>query len=97
MKPAQIGSFDSILQDSENMKFKYDQESSESKMHGEDMILCNQDIFTKLAFSHGLARSTKLGVLENHLEMYLESIQDIPVHMMKGHRPPLTAHQIMKK
>lgn len=55
------------------------------------------NFYAKLAFSHGLARSTQLGVLENQLEKYLESMKDIPNYMMRGEEPPLNAKEVMKK
>ncbi len=54
--------------------------------------------FAKLAFSHGITRSVQLGVLEKHLTKYLESIESIPIELMKGQPPPgLTASNMMKK
>ncbi|KAA8901713.1 YagE family protein [Sphaerosporella brunnea] len=51
----------------------------------------------KIAFSSGLARSTKLGVLESLLEAYLESTSDIPKLLSKGSRLPFTRSFILRK
>jgi uncharacterized Rmd1/YagE family protein len=55
--------------------------------------------YQKLAFSHGIARSTKLGTLENHMDAFLHSldIERIPKYMMRGQEPPLTAKQLLRK
>ncbi|KAI3632409.1 hypothetical protein MIR68_009515 [Amoeboaphelidium protococcarum] len=67
---------------------------------GEDVVLSHlqpplDNFYAKLAFSHGLAKSVQLGVLENHLSMYLERIEEIPKQMMKGMRPKLRSRQII--
>ena len=51
----------------------------ETRQHrGRDVILA------KIAFSSGLARSTKLAVLESRLETYLEGTKTIPEKLMSG-------------
>ena len=46
-------------------------------------------VLTKIAFSSGFARSTKLAVLETSLSTYLASTADIPALLSKGSRLPL--------
>ncbi len=46
-------------------------------------------VLTKIAFSSGFARSTKLAVLETNLSTYLASTADIPALLSKGSRLPL--------
>ena len=96
--------FEQDMVDSEEMNVVYEEDGRRlTGMSGEDIVLrvheeCPHEAhYAKLAFSHGLARSTQLGVLEKHLSKYLESIEDIPVHMMRGRKPPLSAKQIMQK
>ncbi len=68
---------------------------------GEDIVFgkldSNESFYAKLAFSHGIARSTQLGCLENHLDHYLKSIECIPDYMMRGKEPPFTAQDVMCK
>ncbi|KAH8880375.1 DUF155-domain-containing protein [Thozetella sp. PMI_491] len=51
----------------------------------------------KIAFSSGLARSTKLAVLESSLTRYLESTRHIPDQLSQGLRFPLSRELILQK
>lgn len=51
----------------------------------------------KIAFSSGLARSTKLAVLESLLTRYLESTRHIPDQLSQGLRFPLSRELILQK
>jgi len=53
--------------------------------------------FAKIAFSSGLARSTKLAVLETRMEKYLESVKQIPILLSKGSRLPFRRKFILQK
>ena len=54
-------------------------------------------VLTKIAFSSGLARSTKLAVLETLLRDYQESTRTIPSQLSRGGRLPFTRSFISKK
>lgn len=54
-------------------------------------------VLTKVAFSSGLARSTKLAVLESLLSNYFESTRAIPTLLSKGSRLPYTRDFILRK
>ena len=54
-------------------------------------------IFTKVAFSSGLARSTKLAILESLLANYFESTRAIPTLLSRGARLPYTRDFILRK
>ncbi|OJJ51600.1 hypothetical protein ASPZODRAFT_88147 [Penicilliopsis zonata CBS 506.65] len=54
-------------------------------------------VLTKVAFSSGLARSTKLAVLERLLSDYFESTRAIPTLMSRGARLPFTRDFILRK
>ncbi|OOF99803.1 hypothetical protein ASPCADRAFT_203627 [Aspergillus carbonarius ITEM 5010] len=54
-------------------------------------------VLTKVAFSSGLARSTKLAVLESLLSNYFESTRAIPTLLSKGSRLPFTRDFILRK
>ncbi|KAI9852123.1 MAG: hypothetical protein M1838_001747 [Thelocarpon superellum] len=54
-------------------------------------------ILTKIAFSSGLARSTKLAVLETLLSNYFESTRSIPMMLSRGSRLPFTRSFILRK
>ncbi|KAL4946150.1 hypothetical protein BDV06DRAFT_183268 [Aspergillus oleicola] len=54
-------------------------------------------VFTKVAFSSGLARSTKLAVLEGLLSDYFESTRTIPTLLSQGSRLPYTRDFILRK
>ncbi|KAI9749646.1 MAG: hypothetical protein M4579_006795 [Chaenotheca gracillima] len=51
----------------------------------------------KIAFSSGLARSTKLAVLESLLSNYFDSTRSIPTMLSKGSRLPFTRSFILRK
>ena len=54
-------------------------------------------VLTKIAFSSGLARSTKLAVLETLLNDYQESTRTIPLQLSRGGRMPFTRRFISTK
>ncbi|KAI9801527.1 MAG: hypothetical protein M1833_002759 [Piccolia ochrophora] len=54
-------------------------------------------VFAKIAFSSGLARSTKLAVLESLLNDYFESTRSIPTMLSQGSRLPYTRSFILRK
>ncbi|KAF3908639.1 hypothetical protein AA313_de0203199 [Arthrobotrys entomopaga] len=54
-------------------------------------------VLAKIAFSSGMARSTKLAVLEELLESYIESTSSIPVLLSQGSRLPYTRSFILRK
>ncbi len=54
-------------------------------------------VLTKVAFSSGLARSTKLAVLETLLASYFESTRTIPTLLSQGSRLPYTRDFILRK
>ncbi|BCS22766.1 RMD1 family protein [Aspergillus puulaauensis] len=54
-------------------------------------------VLTKVAFSSGLARSTKLAVLETLLASYFESTRTIPTLLWQGSRLPYTRDFILRK
>lgn len=54
-------------------------------------------VLTKVAFSSGLARSTKLAVLESLLSNYFESTRTIPTLLSQGSRLPFTRDFILRK
>ncbi|KAI9680887.1 MAG: hypothetical protein M1817_004327 [Caeruleum heppii] len=54
-------------------------------------------ILAKIAFSSGLARSTKLAVLETLLSDYFESTRSIPTMLSRGSRLPFTRSFILRK
>ena len=54
-------------------------------------------VLAKIAFSSGLARSTKLAVLETLLSDYFESTRSIPTMLSRGSRLPFTRSFILRK
>ncbi|KAJ5135623.1 uncharacterized protein N7515_004901 [Penicillium bovifimosum] len=68
-----------------------DAETSSTSQQSVDTVL------TKVAFSSGLARSTKLAVLESLLSNYFESTRPIPTLLSQGSRLPFTRDFILRK
>lgn len=56
-----------------------------------------ETVLTKVAFSSGLSRSTKLAVLETLLANYFESTRPIPTMLSQGSRLPFTRDFILRK
>lgn len=56
-----------------------------------------ETVLTKIAFSSGLARSTKLAVLESLLQNYFNSTRTIPTLLSHGSRLPFTRSFILRK
>ncbi|KAH0565527.1 hypothetical protein GP486_001081 [Trichoglossum hirsutum] len=54
-------------------------------------------VLAKIAFSSGLARSTKLAVLESLLNNYFDSTRSIPTLLSHGSRLPFTRSFILRK
>ena len=54
-------------------------------------------VLAKIAYSSGLARSTKLAVLETLLSNYFQSTKSIPLHLASGGRIPFTYRHILQK
>lgn len=54
-------------------------------------------VLTKIAFSSGFARSTKLAVLETMLLEYFNSTRDIPIFLSRGSRLPYNRSFILRK
>ncbi|KAI9826950.1 MAG: hypothetical protein M1826_006526 [Phylliscum demangeonii] len=54
-------------------------------------------VLAKIAFSSGLARSTKLAVLETLLDSYFESTRSIPTMLSQSKRLPFTRSFILRK
>ncbi|KAL2256024.1 hypothetical protein VTK26DRAFT_2328 [Humicola hyalothermophila] len=91
----------------EDLKFLVDHEQDQSRVNGDVVVLgARREVETgdrldttlaKIAFSSGLARSTKLAVLESSLTRYLESTRHIPDRLSQGLRAPLSREIILQK
>jgi uncharacterized Rmd1/YagE family protein len=62
-----------------------------------EIILPDQDIMTKLAVSHGLAQSVKLGGFEDAISKAYQKTKDIPQDLAKHGRIQQSRKQIRKK
>lgn len=99
--------------ETENMDFIEDPHRESSFIKGDTIVLGTKasdgsppsapnrqsvdTVLTKIAFSSGLARSTKLAVLESLLSDYFESTRNIPTLLSKGSRLPYTRDFILRK
>ncbi|KAK4242928.1 required for meiotic nuclear division protein 1 [Achaetomium macrosporum] len=91
----------------EDLEFLVDPEQEESRVSGDVVVLGTRrevdagdrldTTLAKIAFSSGLARSTKLAVLESSLTRYLESTRHIPDRLSQGLRAPLSRELILQK
>ena len=87
----------------EDLSFILDPEQDQSRVQGDVIVLGTRlannldTTLAKIAFSSGLARSTKLAVLESSLTRYLEETRHIPDHLSEGLKAPLSRNLILKK
>lgn len=91
----------------EDLDFTNDVSRETSTMKGDMVVLGTRKehrdgdmldtTLAKIAFSSGLARSTKLAVLESALTSYFESTRNIPAQLSRGRGIPLGRRFILKK
>ncbi|KAK3954104.1 hypothetical protein QBC32DRAFT_337293 [Pseudoneurospora amorphoporcata] len=91
----------------EDLEFTTDPSEEQSKVQGDVVVLGTlrevsagdklDTTLAKIAFSSGLARSTKLAVLESSLTRYLESTRHIPDRLSQGLKAPLSRNLILQK
>ncbi|EGX47491.1 hypothetical protein AOL_s00083g427 [Orbilia oligospora ATCC 24927] len=87
-----IGSIDSIGTTLNERKVVWQEDEEEGSRHQN-----TPTVLAKIAFSSGMARSTKLAVLEEMLENYIESTSMIPELLSQGSRLPFTRSFILRK
>ncbi|KAI5302373.1 Metallothionein expression activator [Ascosphaera pollenicola] len=106
--PAAYNAHDTSVAETEDLDYVEDPELEYSTVKGDTIILGTKDhqnmtkpkadvISTKIAFSSGLARSTRLAVLESLLQNYFDSTRNIPVILSKGTRLPFSRGFILRK
>lgn len=97
--------------ESEDLEYVEDATRENSIIKGDTIILGTKEeppsasrasesldlALTKIAFSSGFARSTKLAVLETMLSDYFNSTRDIPNVLSKGSRLPYNRSFILRK
>ncbi len=92
----------------EDLEFIEDPSREHSSIKGDTITLATKQgsgddsqkidsVLTKVAFSSGFARSTKLAVLETMLLDYFNSTRDIPVFLSHGSRLPYNRSFILRK
>lgn len=67
------------------------------KIIEDEIILPNHDTLTKLAISHGLAQSVKLGTFEIALQKTFNQSKNLPEELAKRGKIPLSKKAIRKK
>lgn len=95
------------LREVEDLEFTMDNNRESSTMKGDIVVLGTRrehrdgdtldTTLAKVAFSSGLARSTKLAVLESALTCYFESTRQIPAILSKGNGFPFGRRFILQK
>lgn len=76
--------------------YQYDLNSS-PKIVEDEIILPNQDLLTKLAISHGLAQSVKLGAFEVAVQKTFNNMQYLPEDLARRGKIPLSRREIRRK
>ncbi|KAM0246902.1 hypothetical protein ACHAQJ_010041 [Trichoderma viride] len=95
------------LREVEDLEFTTDNGRETSTLKGDVVVLGTRKehkegdfldtTLAKIAFSSGLARSTKLAVLESALTSYFESTRNIPALLSEGAGVPLSRKFILQK
>lgn len=95
------------LREVEDLEFTTDNGRETSTLKGDVVVLGTRKehkdgdfldtTLAKVAFSSGLARSTKLAVLESALTSYFESTRNIPALLSQGAGVPLSRRFILQK
>lgn len=67
------------------------------KIVEDEIILPNDDVLSRLAVSHGLAQSVKLGTFENAIRKTFNHTKHIPEDLARRGRIPLSRKEIRKK
>ncbi|CDZ80898.1 hypothetical protein BN1013_01423 [Candidatus Rubidus massiliensis] len=68
-----------------------------SKIVEDEIILTDHNPLTKLAISHGIAQSVKLGTFETAIQKTFNQSKDIPQDLAKHGRIPLSRKEIRRK
>lgn len=100
VRPTQIEPYKNI--EEEELDFIQDSKlrtgvMSETIIIGKEQDPGESSIYAKLAFSQGIARSTKLAVLEEQLESYLDSTREIPRILARGNKLPWGRQKTLQK
>lgn len=91
-RPFEVQRNDEI--ETDEFTYLYD---SGPKIADDEIVLPNRDVMTKLAMSHGLAQSVKLGSFELALQKTYNSMQYIPEALAKRGKIPLSRGEIRRK
>jgi uncharacterized Rmd1/YagE family protein len=67
------------------------------KVIDDEILLPNLDILTKLAISHGLAQSVKLGTFESTIRKTFNQTKEIPENLAKRGKISLSRREIRRK
>ncbi|WP_455376693.1 RMD1 family protein [Kaarinaea lacus] len=77
-------------------EFTYEISEQASSLKNDHIILPDADIMTRLAISHGIAQSTKLGQYENRVQRTIASTEYIPVNIARSGRSGLRRKELAK-
>jgi uncharacterized Rmd1/YagE family protein len=78
----------------EVMNFSY---GISPKIEEEEIILPDNELFSRLAVSHGLAQSVKLATFENAIQKTIDTTRNIPEQLAARGKVPLSKREIRKK
>lgn len=110
IKPAEMEPYKDI--EEEELDFVYDsqlrtgimgetiiigKDESKDESGSDSHIGVDSPIYAKLAYSNGIARSTKLAVLEEQLDNYLDSTREIPRILARGNKLPWGRQKTLQK
>ncbi len=68
-----------------------------AKISKDEIILPNQDLFSRIAISHGLAQSVKLGTFESAIQKTINNTRQLPEDLAKFGKISLSKKEIRRK
>lgn len=84
------------LEEVETDEFTYTRGEA-PKIIEDEIIMVNDDTLNRLAISHGIAQSVKLGTFENAIRKTFDSTKHLPEDLAKYGRIPLSRKEIRRK
>jgi len=94
VKPFEYQRYDEI--ETDEFTYIYDANTT-PKIVEDEIVLPNQDILTKLAISHGIAQSVKLGAFEVAVQKTFNHMQYLPEDLARRGKIPLSRREIRRK
>lgn len=85
-----------VLDDYEIDDFTFEENAKQSRIHEDHIYLTDETSLEKLAISHAIAQSVKMGVFEKSIQKTIEDTRSIPMNLAKTGRTQLKGKKLAK-